>query len=96
MAVATLPDGEYRVRVRGVDATGLEGRDAEWPLTLDARPEPPVLVSPAPGANPKMPSWGGSKFAISTFLARLDQQFTNVQKSATPAAPTNTASAKSR
>ena len=34
--------------------------------------------------------------AISTFLARLDQQFTNVQKSATPAAPTNTASAKSR
>jgi ATP-dependent Lhr-like helicase len=28
-----------------------------------------VLVSPAPGANPKMPSWGGSKFAISTFLA---------------------------
>lgn len=28
-----------------------------------------VLVSPAPNANPKMPSWGGSKFAISTFLA---------------------------
>jgi ATP-dependent Lhr-like helicase len=29
-----------------------------------------VLVSPAPNAEPKMPSWGGSKFAISTFLAR--------------------------
>ncbi len=29
-----------------------------------------VLVSPAAGAEPKMPSWGGSKFAISTFLAR--------------------------
>ena len=28
-----------------------------------------VLVSPAPGKDPKMPSWGGSKFAISTFLA---------------------------
>jgi len=28
-----------------------------------------VLVSPAPNSNPKMPSWGGSKFAISTFLA---------------------------
>ena len=29
-----------------------------------------VLVSPAPGAEPKMPSWGGSKFALSTYLAR--------------------------
>src|SRR5262249_21646761 len=29
-----------------------------------------VLVSPAPGEEAKMPSWGGSKFALSTFLAR--------------------------
>jgi len=29
-----------------------------------------VLVAPAPGADAKMPSWGGSKFALSTFLAR--------------------------
>jgi ATP-dependent Lhr-like helicase len=29
-----------------------------------------VLVSPAPGTEPKMPSWGGSKFALSTYLAR--------------------------
>ncbi|MGH6986141.1 MAG: ligase-associated DNA damage response DEXH box helicase [Caulobacteraceae bacterium] len=28
-----------------------------------------VLVRPAPGAEAKMPSWGGSKFALSTFLA---------------------------
>jgi ATP-dependent Lhr-like helicase len=28
-----------------------------------------VLVSPAPGEDAKMPSWGGSKFALSTFLA---------------------------
>ncbi|ATQ43618.1 ligase-associated DNA damage response DEXH box helicase [Caulobacter mirabilis] len=28
-----------------------------------------VLVQAAPNANAKMPSWGGSKFAISTFLA---------------------------
>ncbi|MDP1632596.1 MAG: ligase-associated DNA damage response DEXH box helicase [Caulobacter sp.] len=28
-----------------------------------------VLVSPAPHVDPKMPSWGSSKFAISTFLA---------------------------
>ncbi|MDB5459772.1 MAG: ATP-dependent helicase, family [Caulobacteraceae bacterium] len=35
---------------------GVEGNDA--------------LVTAAPGADPKMPSWGGSKFALSTFLAR--------------------------
>src|SRR5665213_80475 len=28
-----------------------------------------VLVAPAPGEDAKMPSWGGSKFALSTFLA---------------------------
>ncbi|MFN3523595.1 MAG: ligase-associated DNA damage response DEXH box helicase [Phenylobacterium sp.] len=28
-----------------------------------------VLVSPAADKDPKMPSWGGSKFALSTFLA---------------------------
>jgi ATP-dependent Lhr-like helicase len=28
-----------------------------------------VLVAPAPGEEAKMPSWGGSKFALSTFLA---------------------------
>ncbi|WP_374656878.1 ligase-associated DNA damage response DEXH box helicase [Phenylobacterium sp.] len=28
-----------------------------------------VLVSPATNKDPKMPSWGGSKFALSTFLA---------------------------
>ncbi|MDB5423309.1 MAG: ATP-dependent helicase, family, partial [Phenylobacterium sp.] len=28
-----------------------------------------VLVQPAPAADPKMPSWGGSKFALSTYLA---------------------------
>jgi ATP-dependent Lhr-like helicase len=29
-----------------------------------------VLVSPAADKDPKMPSWGGSKFALSTYLAR--------------------------
>ena len=28
------------------------------------------LVSPAPGVEPRVPSWGGSKFALSTYLAR--------------------------
>jgi ATP-dependent Lhr-like helicase len=29
-----------------------------------------ALVSPAADSEPKMPSWGGSKFALSTFLAK--------------------------
>ena len=33
-----------------------------------------VLVSPAADRDPKMPSWGGSKFALSTFLARRVRQ----------------------
>ncbi len=33
-----------------------------------------VLVQPAPGADPKMPSWGGSKFALSTYLAQRVRQ----------------------
>jgi ATP-dependent Lhr-like helicase len=33
-----------------------------------------VLVQPAPSADPKMPSWGGSKFALSTFLAKRVRQ----------------------
>jgi ATP-dependent Lhr-like helicase len=35
---------------------GIEGMDA--------------FVTPAPGREPKVPSWGGSKFALSTYLAR--------------------------
>ena len=33
-----------------------------------------VLVTPAPNSEPKMPSWGGSKFSISDFLARRVRQ----------------------
>ena len=29
-----------------------------------------ALVTPAPKSEPKMPSWGGSKFALSTYLAQ--------------------------
>ena len=33
-----------------------------------------VLVQPAPASDPKMPSWGGSKFALSTYLAKRVRQ----------------------
>ncbi len=46
-----LPDGSYRLLVRTVDATGLEGLDTALQFTLKARPEPPFTVSPRPGAR---------------------------------------------
>lgn len=46
----SLPDGTYRIRMRGVDAVGLQGLDATATLELDARPEPPVLIEPGAGA----------------------------------------------
>ncbi len=39
-----------------------------------------VLVTPAPNAEPKMPSWGGSKFAISTHLAERVRRMTADQE----------------
>jgi hypothetical protein len=45
-----LPDGQYVLRVRGIDKHGLEGRNAERHFTLNARPEPPMPMTPAPGA----------------------------------------------
>lgn len=41
-----LPDGTYFVRVRGIDQLGLEGQSSVLQLTLDARPQAPVPLSP--------------------------------------------------
>lgn len=41
-----LPDGVYYVRVRGVDEIGLEGLNVARKLVLDARPQPPLPLSP--------------------------------------------------
>ena len=41
------PDGDYVLRVRGIDSRGLEGRDALHRFRLHARPEPPFLIQPA-------------------------------------------------
>lgn len=45
-----LPDGDYTLRVRAIDAQGQEGRAADIDVTLKARPEPPFIQAPAPGA----------------------------------------------
>jgi hypothetical protein len=41
-----LPDGDYVLRVRGVDPVGLEGANAVKGFKLKARPEPPALSFP--------------------------------------------------
>jgi FecR protein len=48
---ADLPDGRYQLRVRAVDAQGLEGRHADASFVLKARPEPPFSVKPAAAAK---------------------------------------------
>jgi hypothetical protein len=44
-----LPDGDYFLRVRAIDADGLEGFASTQAFTLDARPFPPLPLSPALG-----------------------------------------------
>lgn len=45
-----LPDGDYTLRVRGIDARGQEGAAADAEVRLQARPEPPFIQAPAAGA----------------------------------------------
>lgn len=45
-----LPDGDYTLRVRGIDARGQEGAAADAPVRLQARPEPPFIQAPPPAA----------------------------------------------
>lgn len=42
-----LPDGDYFIRLRGIDRNGLEGLEAANSFRLKARPEPPFLSAPA-------------------------------------------------
>ncbi|MBK9085982.1 MAG: FecR domain-containing protein [Sterolibacteriaceae bacterium] len=49
--VRDLPDGEYQLRVRGIDDAGFEGYDARHGLVIDARPEPPFLIAPPDDAG---------------------------------------------
>ncbi len=44
----SIPDGHYWLRIRGIDASGIEGFDATIPLGLNARPEPPFVTAPLP------------------------------------------------
>lgn len=46
-----LPDGDHLMRVRAVDARGLEGADAVHRFRLKARPEAPIPNEPPPGSK---------------------------------------------
>lgn len=78
-----LPDGAYRLRVRGIDARDLEGLNADREFTLNARPVPPLLSAPAPQAG-VMDEQPGFEWAavsgISHYRLQLsrDQAFTDV------------------
>jgi hypothetical protein len=53
------PDGDYVLRVRAIDRIGLEGNDAYHGFTVNARPEPPLLMDPPQGTTVRvtMPSF---------------------------------------
>jgi hypothetical protein len=46
-----IPDGDYWLRIRGIDASGLEGKDAVIAFSLNARPEAPFVIAPLPGGT---------------------------------------------
>lgn len=44
-----LSDGDFYLRIRGIDSVGLEGLDTVRRFTLDARPQPPLPLLPRQG-----------------------------------------------
>lgn len=46
-----LPDGDYFSRIRAIDEYGLEGKNAEYRFTINAKPEAPILQEPKPAAG---------------------------------------------
>lgn len=44
--LSSLPDGDYQMRIRGIDSQGIEGRDAIRLVKLNIRPPPPFQVFP--------------------------------------------------
>ncbi len=44
-----LPDGNYVLRLRGIDGAGLEGANRDHAFELDARPLPPAALTPTQG-----------------------------------------------
>lgn len=43
---SALEDGNFIIKVRAIDSNGLEGLNTEFSFQLDARPQPPLPISP--------------------------------------------------
>ncbi|MCP5145978.1 MAG: FecR domain-containing protein [Gammaproteobacteria bacterium] len=50
LRLGNLADGDYVLRLRAIDAQGIEGLNADHVFRLNAIPEPPLVIAPAPGA----------------------------------------------
>jgi len=48
--VLDIEDGDFVLRVRAIDADGLEGLASQRPIRVYARPQAPATISPPPGA----------------------------------------------
>lgn len=46
-----IPDGDYWLRIRGIDKSSIEGKDAVIAFSLNARPEAPFVTAPLPGGT---------------------------------------------
>lgn len=66
-----IPDGDYWLRVRGIDVNGIEGYDAVIAFTLNARPEPPFILATFAGwrGGPGIPriSMGGAAGSLALY-----------------------------
>lgn len=78
-----LPNGDYALRVRGVDANGLEGIDATCTLHTAMHPQPPLVQEPQAGgkARDERPRFRWSESSEATSYAwqlATDAQFTHL------------------
>ncbi|MBL8430638.1 MAG: FecR domain-containing protein [Dechloromonas sp.] len=60
MRIRDVPDGDYQLRVRAIDQNGLEGEETQRPLSINARPGAPFLISPTADAGISTPRPGFS------------------------------------
>ncbi len=78
-----LGNGDYLLRVRGVDLVGLEGLDADHLFSIDIRPEAPTSTTPESGAalyhHEIQFQWQASPAAVSYhFQLATDEAFSNL------------------
>jgi len=51
LSLPDVPDGDYAVRVHGIDDHRLEGEDSVCTLYISGHPQPPLVMEPLPGSK---------------------------------------------